>query len=633
MKIRKTIAVFMSVIMVCTVIFSVPASAVNSSSSAEFEYEVINQTEAKIVGVNLDFNKSYLSYDAGGYMLPIEIPSTIDGYIVTDIEKGILDDYYCIDNNYYCIELILPETLSVIESEMFYNANIWKVYIPPTVTDIEENAFYVSCGIGMSVIPEIYGETDSVAHTYAVENNIPFFDMPKETSTTELKYWTDKAQIELENSRHCFSEKYYNGYFVTCYDVYERYLKNAIYTRDSLFSTQSDIDTIAYSLQVFCKELELRKIIYNIENELYAKEGSNLYRILVRYDLMELLISKMRSVYYPFEYGCNNYGYIPTLQESEFNMITLEEYINSIVSTYNDLVLQSEYDLGIIINDYCDYEKYGYYSSSSYPYGYDFCFTNNYYGFGPYELYEILTPDSYSQYYSTFLNTKNVYNEWQAYDYNCLEDGYYHYFYKQQEYEAEISKIIDSYNNLELNSYYTLKETIEKIHDTLDNEGYKYLPYENLYYPGSMFGSPIDDANYWFSKYEDVILENSIIYIGPDYNGYNAYINELRNRMYLLAGFHSEFERINSQLFYTDSSMEEKCVYLQPIELGNINLDQYNYVTITDVLYSLKNIVGTVTFDERQQYAGDMNGDGKLTLHDTILIQRKALESPYYDYY
>ncbi|MEE1281904.1 MAG: hypothetical protein UHK60_06610 [Acutalibacteraceae bacterium] len=606
MKIRKIVAVFMSVIMVCTVVFSVPASAVNSSSSAEFEYEVINKTEAKIVGVNLDLNQSYISYDCG-YILLVDIPSTIDGYTVTSIEKGALND------NNYPVELMLPETISVIASETFYANNIIRVYIPTTVTSIEENAFWVNNFPGTSsVYPEIYGETDSVAYTYAVENDLPFFEIPKETSTTELEYWIDRAETELLK---CYFIYEYD------YEAYKHYIQNAIYTRDSLFSTQNEIDTIAYSLQVFCKDLELRKLIYNIENQMY--------KIFATYDSMGLLESKIRSAHYPFEYCGSNPGYIPTLQDSESMMIAVEETISSIASTYNNLVLHSEYTLDAMINDYYNYEKNGYYSSSGYPYGYNFSFTNSY-GFAPYELYEIFTPDSYSQYYNTFSNAENVYKSWKLYDYNCLEQGYSYHYNKQQNYEAEFLKIIDSYNNLELNSYYTLKETIEKIQNTLNDEGYKYLPYDNRYYYATMFDNPIDDANYWFSKYEDIILENSIIYIGPDYNGYDVYINELRNKMDLLAGFNSEFERINSQLFYTDASMEEKCVYLQPIELGNISLDQDNYVTITDVLYSLKNIVGTVTFDEKQQYAGDMNGDGKLTLHDTILIQRKALESPYY---
>ena len=76
MKIRKFVAVFMSVIILCIAIFSVPASATYtdvysySFDSCSFDIQPLNSTDAKIVGITLLYSDDY-------YVQLIEIPSSV----------------------------------------------------------------------------------------------------------------------------------------------------------------------------------------------------------------------------------------------------------------------------------------------------------------------------------------------------------------------------------------------------------------------------------------------------------------------------------------------------------------------------------------------------------------------------
>lgn len=56
---------------------------------------------------------------------------------------------------------------------------------------------------------------------------------------------------------------------------------------------------------------------------------------------------------------------------------------------------------------------------------------------------------------------------------------------------------------------------------------------------------------------------------------------------------------------------------------GDLNGD--GKVTVQDALIALRFVVGLAGLDTQQQAAGDLNGDGRLTLQDVILILRKAV--------
>lgn len=63
---------------------------------------------------------------------------------------------------------------------------------------------------------------------------------------------------------------------------------------------------------------------------------------------------------------------------------------------------------------------------------------------------------------------------------------------------------------------------------------------------------------------------------------------------------------------------------LATLKTGDVNLD--NNVGVIDVIFVLRNIVGTVDFNERNQYTADMSKDGKITIFDAIMLQQYILE-------
>ena len=58
--------------------------------------------------------------------------------------------------------------------------------------------------------------------------------------------------------------------------------------------------------------------------------------------------------------------------------------------------------------------------------------------------------------------------------------------------------------------------------------------------------------------------------------------------------------------------------------LGDVNQDGIN--SVTDVIYTLKSVVGASRLYEESQYFADMNSDGKVTVLDAVLLQRDILE-------
>ena len=81
------------------------------------------------------------------------------------LSLGFFADCYAYRN------IILPDSLTFIDSQVFrsYYTNTRNMYIPPSVTEIHEDAFYDTTD-GLT----IYGKARSYAETFASEHNIPF---------------------------------------------------------------------------------------------------------------------------------------------------------------------------------------------------------------------------------------------------------------------------------------------------------------------------------------------------------------------------------------------------------------------------------------------------------------------------
>lgn len=570
MKIRKFVAVFMSVIILCIAIFSVPASATYtdvysySFDSCSFDIQPLNSTDAQIVGITLLYSDDY-------YVQLIEIPSSVGGYNITSIAKDVvISKKGGFDLSSTSVEIILPDTISTLESETFYNYkdNITKVYIPPTVSVIGENAFYP-----YYYYFTIYGEKDSAAYLYAVENDIPFVEFPQENSTVELGYWIDRANILISYSES--APLYY--YCESIKDLRNEYM-NAVYIKDDFFTLQSDIDTSAYNLELAYKRSILELTINYVDYIMYDYNYTNSYTL-------ELSIYSAKNL----------------LEETSVTPSALDTAISDINENVDNLVLQSEENLKTLIA-YCE----GCYSPLS----------------------KVCATDTYSQLYDTIMSSNSLlYSlsfENSDYQDEILEiraiDAKNNFYYKDPLYQDEIAKIMDAQNNLRLANYDTLKDTVTTLQEFLDNESYKYFS------DNGFWENTINEANNIFSEYESIIcnpITDNYWYTSP----YSSIYEAIRDRGTKLVELNEQFVSMNTEI----NHMSEEDPYtgekygLIPIKLGNVDMDYCNKTTLSDVVYVLRNILGTTTFDKRQQYAGDMNEDGTISLKDAILMQRKVL--------
>ncbi len=297
MKIKKFLAVFMSVLMLCSVFFSVSASALILYSGG-FKYEPSTSKLAEILG--LESGSELESAKT------ITIPSSIKGYSIYRIGKNAfsyndvheeiimpstiteIGDYAFTESTalktvtipknvqimgvhafsrctslenvtfettrlsviprtafYYCASLesvILPESINTIDTMAFATcSNLKKIYIPSTVSSVTSDAFLYSNNL------TIYGESGSTIYYYALSNNIPFVELSGEKVFTELENSITTAQAKLSGDTSEYSQD-----VVT---QLQTEINNALALKDDFFTTQSDIDTAAQNITKLCNML------------------------------------------------------------------------------------------------------------------------------------------------------------------------------------------------------------------------------------------------------------------------------------------------------------------------------------------------------------------------------------------
>ena len=140
---------------------------------------------------------------------------------------------------YGCTSLnnvILSSSVLELDDHCFGHClSLDKIYIPPSVTKIEQTAFY-STKNGLTV----YGDGDSEAHRYAVKNNINFIDVSKKNlnglyrSISSAQYLRNRmnALMYTEESVAAFTEAY----------------NNAVEVKENFFSTPDEVQAALQSL-------------------------------------------------------------------------------------------------------------------------------------------------------------------------------------------------------------------------------------------------------------------------------------------------------------------------------------------------------------------------------------------------
>lgn len=139
----KKISVIMALVILLSSVFAVPAYAANNDDvkttqikGTTFKYRIIDGKYAKIV--------------KGDYFIPKEI----EGYPVTVIGKKSYEDLYSDYESSNDRKWVIPDTVTCIEDEAFYNCSFQAIIIPSSVTYIGKSAFKHCFKLTAIVIPE-----------------------------------------------------------------------------------------------------------------------------------------------------------------------------------------------------------------------------------------------------------------------------------------------------------------------------------------------------------------------------------------------------------------------------------------------------------------------------------------------
>lgn len=390
MKIKKSIAIFLSVIMLCSVIFSTSAyAAIMSSKGFDFQ-PVDGTTKAEIVGISsgseLESSKS------------ITVPSSLNNFLIIRIATNAFKD------NNVAEEIILPETITEFSELAFNNAKTLKtitipnkvqsmgalafnnctsltnvtfkttrlsiiprasyygcssldnVIIPSSVNTIDSMAFAACVSLKKIYIPStvsvinndsflyddnltIYGVAGSSAHVYAKKKNIPFVELPENKSTYLLNNWITSADYVLKGDT--------SEYLPETVDKLIQEYETALAVKNDFFSTQSDIDNAVNNLSTAFKALKLKAMLQleeTVENAKNLLANSDIYTPTSVNELSKAVTSAEELIQ-------NNVSTTTQLND----MITLlNEKINS-------LVLKSKVDLQALIAQTDEIAKTEYY--------------------------------------------------------------------------------------------------------------------------------------------------------------------------------------------------------------------------------------------------------------------------------
>lgn len=379
MKIKKSIAVFLSVIMLCSVIFSTSAFAVVISSQG-FDIQRINSTsKAEIVGIT---EGSELESSAS-----VTIPSSLNDCLITSIatnafrnatqEEIILPDSItnistlAFDNATALKTFTIPvnvqtvgslvfnnctslknvtfkaTNISIISRAMFYNCeSLDNVIIPSSVNTIESMAFAECTSLKRIYIPStvsvinndtflysnnvtIYGTSGTPAYYYAINKGIPFIELPEEKKMLTLNNWITSAKYKLREDL--------SAYVPATVENLQVAYENAILVKNDFFSTQSDIDTAVNNLSTAFKALKLiviSQLEETVENAKALLENSDIYTENSVNQLLAAITSAEEII-----------------QKTSVTSTEVNDMISLLNEKINSLVLQSKVDLQALIEN------------------------------------------------------------------------------------------------------------------------------------------------------------------------------------------------------------------------------------------------------------------------------------------
>lgn len=565
MKLKKSIAVFLSTLLLLSVVFSTTTLAYDTTQ--DFTYQRIGTTTmAEITGIT-----------AGSQIesnTTITVPSSIGGYLITTIgtkafANGTVQEEIILPNTIthisnlafynskalktvtiplnvqtidtrafsYCPNLetvnFNTNNLQIISKAMFYNStslnnviiptsvntiesmafsrctSLERIYIPSNVAVIEDDAFLYSDNV------TIYGTTHSPVHYYALEKGIPFVELSSRKDMITLNNWLIATQYELSDDTSIYTPETLQNLLT----VYEE--ANAI--KNDFFSTQAQVDTVATKLSTAFNSLKL-KVMLELEATLsVAKTYTNDTNLYTQqsFDELQAVITSAQVL----------------IKESSPNFAEVEAMLQLLNDKIDGLLLQSKADLQTLVDT-----------------------ANNI----------VNTSDIYTETTIADLTTAIANATAVLSDKSSTDEIF------KSEFEALNSKI----NALHLISFDTLTNNVAEIELELTNNAHKYTP-------------------------------ESIKVVQDELDSAKALLNTSNPT--------------NDELVAQNESLTTAFKSLTLVTLGDVNSD--GELSVIDVILILRNIVDMVQFDDRQQFISDVNSDGSITVLDAVMLQNQIINS------
>lgn len=490
-------------------------------------------------------------------------------------------------------EFEVPASVTYIDSKAFADCtSLKKVAIYELTTEIADDAFENCDNL------TIYGKSNSPAHKYAIEKNIPFvaidymslmsisdivmelcnnilyMDVMLKNYTIENNYaQLIGAVIFPVNFQDYHFQDYWSDELSKVYSETKEVFENPFITEDELYTAQNIAMEAIYKAELI---EEIGRLIeptrinssWISAPPYYHHEGPCAYCLKV----MEIFASYNSSPYFYSQLSNESYAQYSNMKEQitkrleQGTLSTHDTYLllNFAKSTIDSLItveeenlkksidiLNNQLDLSLYTNESVnEVKKYISQAEELIGKGY---YYSNWFTSLQYDLDEAVSQ-------LRLISFNELESKW---------DEYSTAYYQLEQYKYTLDSL-SNFSNVLSNTY-----------------AYVIYPYYNL-------------RDWWFSSYPS--------YVFPYQTICEAHL-EMNNDM-MVAELQKLTEAYNS-------------LELKP--LGDI--DQDGRKGVSDVIYTLKGIVDpTYLYGEESQYFADMNSDGKVTVLDAILLQRDILE-------
>lgn len=171
---KKAMSILLSVMMVLTVFTVIPLT-VSAEKSGDYEYELLDDSTAKITGYS------------GTDVKPV-IPSEVSGHTVTALGGAFF-------KNGNITEITLPDGLKEVGQLAFYQCNNLKsIIIPETVTAIGYNAFNGCSSLEDISLPS--GLTEIPSRLFMGCSNLKSIEIPKGVTTIHNFAFSECSSLE-----------------------------------------------------------------------------------------------------------------------------------------------------------------------------------------------------------------------------------------------------------------------------------------------------------------------------------------------------------------------------------------------------------------------------------------------------